>query len=781
VQNFAVQKVVSYLETKIKTPVDIKRVSLKLPKLLVLEGVYFEDQKSDTLIAGDTLLVDISLLKLLDNKVEINELDFRGITANITRTLPDSAFNFDYIVRAFATEEVQEEPQDTTSAMAFSIDKINLDRIRLTYKDDVIGTNADFYLGHLDTRIKTFDLPNMRFEVPNIVIDGINTKVKQWKVATTDDIPSTSQLGVESAVGEEAGMPDFKLGSADFKNIKVVYEDEASAMNAQVAFKRLAVNFEDLDLRNENIKIDDFLLEDSDSRIVFQTATAPVTTASVDTSESDSMDWVVSASDINLKNTNVQFDDNTSARLNKGLDYAHMKFSNLNLDLEDLFFSMDSISGNLDRFDFKEKSGLEITKFETEFTYTNTGVLLNDLILQTPNTLLRDNITISYPSLAALSENPELIELDISLDRGTLGMKDIVLLVPTLDTMEVMKLLLNKSFEIDAALNGSLADLNIPKFRVSTLDDTYLNVSGNVKNAMDPASLFANITIEDLRSSNRDLNRLIAKSMLPPDIDIPASIRLRGKFNGGMNNFRTNMALNTSVGNADLAANYIASRDTSYSAKINIQNLDVGSFMKNDTTIGRVSFAATVAGKSLDPRSMIAKGQAQLISAEAMGYTYKGINLDFNANAGDILANLISTDPNIRLVMNAQANWKDKYPALLLNLNIDSINTKNLNLTQDEIRYRGQLEADLATADPDFLNGSINLVNSSLSYNGTGYALDTIRLVSEATDSLKSINVESEFLNATLFGNYKLTQLGAAIQDVIATYYNPTNTISTAS
>src|SRR5690606_20928455 len=119
-------------------------------------------------------------------------------------------------------------------------------------------------------------------------------------------------------------------------------------------------------------------------------------------------------------------------------------------------------------------------------------------------------------------------------------------------------------------------------------------------------------------------------------------------------------------------ANYMAGRDTSYNAKINIKNLDVGSFLKNDTTIGRISFAATVAGKSLDPRTMVSKGQAQLISAEAMGYTYKNINLDFNANAGDILANLVSNDPNLQLTMNAQANWKDKYPALLLNLNVDS-------------------------------------------------------------------------------------------------------------
>ena len=781
VQNFAVKKVVSYLETKIKTPVDLKRVSLKLPKLLVLEGVYFEDQNRDTLIAGDTLLVDISLFKLLNNTVEINKLDFRGITANITRTLPDSAFNFDYIIRAFTTEEVEEESQDTTSAMAFSIDKINLDRIRLSYKDEIIGTNADFYLGHLDTRIKTFDLPNMRFEVPKLVINEINTKIKQWKVATANDVPSTDDLGVEKAVGAEASLPDFRLGKADLKNINVVYEDEASAMNAQVKFSHLAVDFKNLDLRNEKIDINKILLEDSDSQIAFGKTAADQSTTAPDTSTDQSMNWIVSASNIDLKNTKVKFDDNTAPKLKKGLDYAHMNLTDLDVDLEELYFSMDSIKGNIEKLNFKEQSGMEINKLETKFTYTNTGVLLKDLFLQTPNTLLRDHVEIRYPSLAALSEKPELIEMDINLKNGTLGMKDVALLVPMLDTMEVMKPLLNRTFKIDATLKGALSNLNIPKLVVSTLDDTYLNVSGNIKNAMDPQKLFADLNVNNVRSSSRDLNRLIAKSLLPPDIDFPASIRLHGKFKGGMNNFNTNMVLNSSVGSADVLANYNAGRDTSYNAKVNIRNLDVGSFIKGDTTMGRITFNATVEGKSLDPRRMVAEAHATLISAEAMGYTYKDIKLDFQAKAGDILANLISNDPNLAVTMNAQANWKDKYPALLMYMNIDSIKLKNLNLTQDDIRYHGQLEADLATADPDYLNGDINIVNSLLLYNGEQYALDTIQLVSEATDSLKSINLSSEFLNANVFGKYKLTQMGTAVQDVIETYYNPTNSVDTTS
>ncbi|RYE16497.1 MAG: hypothetical protein EOP42_33860, partial [Sphingobacteriaceae bacterium] len=96
VQNFAKDKAVSFLENKIHTPVRIGHISLGLPKLIVLNDVYFEDQKKDTLLAGEKLKVDISLLKILDNQIEINEVDLEGITSHINRTLPDSNFNFTY-------------------------------------------------------------------------------------------------------------------------------------------------------------------------------------------------------------------------------------------------------------------------------------------------------------------------------------------------------------------------------------------------------------------------------------------------------------------------------------------------------------------------------------------------------------------------------------------------------------------------------------------------------------------------------------------------------------
>src|SRR5690606_31143877 len=117
IQNYVVGKVTAYIENKINTPVRIARVSLDLPKMLVLEGVYFEDQSQDTLIAGDRLRVDISMLKLLRNTVEISQIDLQGITAKINRTLPDSTFNFDYIITAFVGEQDETTPPDSSAPM----------------------------------------------------------------------------------------------------------------------------------------------------------------------------------------------------------------------------------------------------------------------------------------------------------------------------------------------------------------------------------------------------------------------------------------------------------------------------------------------------------------------------------------------------------------------------------------------------------------------------------------------------------------------------------------
>ena len=199
VQNYAKGKAVTYLEGKIKTKVTIDRIEIGLPKKVILEGVYFEDQKKDTLFAGEKLAVDISLFQLINNKVEINSVHLEGITAYLNRDTK-AIFNFDYIIKAFASPEKQ---KSDSPPMQFSVQEIKLDRIKFKFDDFVTKNNIYANLNHFETNIKTFDLDNMNFEIPKAKINGLKIKIKQGIVELSN--------ATKVAVGKKEAETIFKI------------------------------------------------------------------------------------------------------------------------------------------------------------------------------------------------------------------------------------------------------------------------------------------------------------------------------------------------------------------------------------------------------------------------------------------------------------------------------------------------------------------------------------------------------------------------------------------
>ena len=178
VQNFAKDKAVAYLEEKIHTRVEIGRIEIGLPKKVILEDFYFEDQKADTLLAGKKLAVDVSLFDLFRNHLNINSVELDGITANLKRNR-DSIFNFDYIIDAFASDEPKKKD---SKSMRISVGRIVLDDIRFTFDDALSKNDIALRLNHFDTRFRRFDLDEMDFDILHINLDGIKLTLDQGLV-----------------------------------------------------------------------------------------------------------------------------------------------------------------------------------------------------------------------------------------------------------------------------------------------------------------------------------------------------------------------------------------------------------------------------------------------------------------------------------------------------------------------------------------------------------------------------------------------------------------------
>lgn len=776
VQNYIAGKVSTYLENKIGTPVDIGYVNISFPKMLVLENVYFEDQSRDTLIAGEKIKVDIDMFKIFKNTIEVQEIQLAGITSKIKRTAPDGNFNFDYIVKAFASEEESTPTAtDTTSALIFKLDKVGLERIHFVYNDDMIGTSADIRLNKLDTRVKTFDLANnMTFDLPNINIDGLSAIVKQWAPATESIEVKAEDFGItDASVTETSLLPNLGTETITLKNIFIKYEDASSAMQTQFDIKNLSANVEQIDLNKEVVKLKEVILDQSDSYVVFDKFTK--VKESPDTASAP-INWVVSVDKIAVDKTNFLFRDDNQARM-KGFDYSNVGIKDLAGAIKGVYYSSDSISGSVQNLTAKDHSGLYLKQMKGDFVYGNTGAVIENLLVQTPKTIIQDYIKVSYPSLDAVSKYPQLVTIDARIKKTQIDMTDIKFFAPDLEQMDVMKPLMTRKFYIDGRVVGRLDDLTIPNLEFKTLDRTHIIASAKIKGLPNTDKLNIDLNLKKFTTGKADLDRLVAKSLLPKDmpIEYPNSISLAGTFKGGMSGFDANMKLVTDKGNASINGFLnMAGRDTTYDAQVSI-NFNLGHLLKQDSVLGIISADAQVKGKGLNPKTMAADVKGTINRFDAMGYAYHDINLDLMAQSGDIAGSINSTDPNIRFQANLAADMRDTYPKVKMNIMIDSVNLQNLKLMDQNLRYHGKIDADFETADLNYLNGRLHVSQSSIAYNEERYALDTISLIARADTSRNMLMLRSEFLRAHLVGKYKLTELGASMQDVVRVYYNPNN------
>ena len=225
VQNFLRKKVVAYLEKKLETKIEVGRIYVGLPKNIVLENIYVEDRQKDTLFAGGKVKANINLWQLITkNEINIGSIELENITARIKRQLPDTSFNFQFIVDAFApADTIIASPADT-SASAMTIQSVELNKIRLIYKDVITGSDMEVWLDHLDTRIDKFDPANLHFDVPETNINGLTAKIYQSKPLAKPEPEAKDRI--------EAKQPNplhLDFNEVDLTQIKLDYRNDVSA------------------------------------------------------------------------------------------------------------------------------------------------------------------------------------------------------------------------------------------------------------------------------------------------------------------------------------------------------------------------------------------------------------------------------------------------------------------------------------------------------------------------------------------------------------------------
>ncbi|MBB6500779.1 translocation/assembly module TamB [Pedobacter cryoconitis] len=768
VQNFVKDKAIAYLKDKTHTEVSLESISIAFPKDIVLNKFYLEDKKGDTLLYAGKLAVDISLFKLLDKKVEINNIELEKVRANVKRINPDSTFNFSFLVDAFMSEQKKPEAEvkkDTASTMKFSVSQISLKDIGITYRDDVAGNDVSLNLGEFRTDIKNFDLDNQHYVIKNLILKNTTVKYLQQKPLT--QLAAHLEKSIDTANTATGKLPLVEVQDAALNNVKINFDDMLSDTRADLNINELNLKKLFADLTKSNYKLDEATLNKSNVLFAFKPASVAKGTKTTDTVQSKPSAMAVLVNKLNLTGNNIQYDNLAVKPAPKGLDYNHLKISGLGLAAQALTYNNTGIKVNVKSGVFKEKSGFELTRLQGDAVYSDRMINLKNLILKTPNTNIENNTTLNYTSLDDLTKHPERVKLALQFRNSVLGLKDAAYFSDAIPANYR-----NEKIKVNAKVNGYLNNLTIPQFQADGLKNTHIDVNGTIKGLPDVNKLFADLNIKRFSLTKSDLLVVIPKKSLPANIELPNTIVANGKFKGSMNSFNTDLNINTDMGSAKLLAGMKGPKGKeSYTANLSLNNFNVGKLIKMQPQLGRISVKATVDGTGLDAKTANAKINAQLLSAYYNKYTYKNLLLSGTYSGQKMSIKSQMADTNVNFNLTALINIAGKYPAIKADLDLKQVDLQKLNFMATPLTMAGLVKADIQTADPDYLNGDVNIRSLQVVKDGQKFNVDTINLHAEATAAHTLLTLKSELLSARVDGKYQLTNLGAAVINQINKYY----------
>jgi hypothetical protein len=766
VQNFGRKKIQAYLVSKLHTKVIIGEFSIDFPKNIVLKNIFLEDQHRDTLLSAVNINLGVNLWALFNRKVVVNDITLDHWNVNIIRQLPDSDFNYSFISKAFTSGKAnQDKAVEGNSQWTFELGKIHLVNIRAHYKDDVTGQDATLFLSDLQTTIKTFDPDRLIFTIPEFSVNGLNGYIRKFKptlVLQKEKIEQISQT-------KNSPLLHIQLTKIILDSILLSYSNEMRETKANLDIGLISIMADSIDLDKMQFNLKSMDMNQSNVQLVLGKSDGQNQNDIDKTQKPEPpISWMVKLGSLHLANDAFSFDDDEKKPITGAIDYAHLQIRNLNTNITDLVLSPENYNGEVKLLSFSEKSGFELRKLSAGFYYSDQKAGVIGLILQTDNTSLRNSTLLKYSSVTSLSKNPGDMNADLTFDHSYIGVKDILLFLPTLKSKLYDEQ--NERIKINGSVNGKLNNLHISNLELAGLRTTQLDISGQIKGLPDAKKAIYQIQIKNLSTSKRDLNIFLPEKTFRNNIRIPESVSVHGSFVGSLDQFNVDMSLNSSFGRAAVKGE-LNIPEKQYDLTGYLSAFELGKFLNQDSLLGKVDLHAMAKGNGFDFKKMQTVAHFQIPAAMVKGYDYRNLSLDISMQNGMYHINSIFNDKNLTWHFDAKGKWIEKFPTLTLNFKMDTINLQALHLMKDSLAMSFNLNTVLANTDPDAVEGKLYLTSLVMNYKNKHLFTDSIFVAAARKDSMLSILLHSEMAELSLSGRYKVTQINQALKQAINHYY----------
>ncbi len=761
---------VDFLEEKIGTEVQLHRVFIGFPTDVVIEGLYVEDQQADTLAYLQKLKVNIDMLAILDNKIIIESAYIEGLTSHIHRSAPDSVFNFMFIPEAFASDEPKPEKEaaDSTESKGFTFDVQHVELVNLqgSFIDETSGLDLDWVLGNLEIDLDQLDLETLTFDVDDLELSDSKVNLVQniAPVESEDEDTSSTNLGIT--------VNSIVLNNVDFN-----FQQKYAGTELIVEIGNFELEPSDFDLVSTTINIEELLLEDSYGAWIQHKIPGDGTTSDETNEEMTdplaTFPWTINAEELKINNQSFDLLDHNTPETPGQFNAQHMKLSEVNVDLKDLSLDAQKSSVDLEHVSLREESGVRIDEFQSYVYVDSTSAELRDFLLLTPNSRVELELTSEFASVLNIIQNPQELHADLQLNESSIDFRDLLPFVP--DLKEQLPILEEQGLRvgIDVDVNGQLSDLDVRHLIADVNEATRIELNGQIKGLPDVKNSWLDLELTEFTTNNTEIKKILPPNTLPETIQLPSNIHLAGTFEGSMENFDTDLLLETSSGDVDLLAAIQTGADSipHYQAQVHIRDFDLGYVLSQDS-LGIVRLEMELDGKNFDPEKAEAELEGIINSIEYGHRTYEEIPIYATIDNSEMEAEISLEDSLIHFDLEACAEFDLERPYYRAQLNLDGIDLMGMGLTSDDFRASGKVTIEAVGDSINEIDLHVDATEVLFIREGDRYPMDSLGLSFHTAADYNRLDINSGLIDGFFESNIPLDQMEAVMMQHVDKYYN---------
>lgn len=474
---------------------------------------------------------------------------------------------------------------------------------------------------------------------------------------------------------------------------------------------------------------------------------------------------------IDLENLDLKYINYYSKDVyNGGVNYDNVHLRNFSAKISGLNTKTSLIAAKLKNLTFREKSGFYLKNLTGDLVVDTNHITLTNLLLETPNTLLRDFYSMKFKSFRDFKHFTKKIQVEGHFKDTRIWSEDIAFFAPDIKGM-------NAYIEADGLVKGIVNNLKAKNLVIKAGKSTYIKGDFDIKGLPDWRNTFMDLRFDQIATNKQDAEIILRKlsfneiKNLPEIIEKFGNINFKGQYSGFHNDFIAFGEFKTKLGlvKSDVNMKIATNGEASYTGKIEGYDFNIGELIEEES-IKRTSFTANIKGKNFETEKLAEDFTAKVKYFDFNGYKYS--NIDVKGDLNKLLFNGIIkvNDKNLKMDFKGIADFNPELPVFNFNADIQSADLRKLNITRDSLIIDATLESNLTGYTLDKVQGNLLLKDITATTPDTSFVVDSIYLRAEGVGKDKLLALTSDIGDASIKGQYDLATLPSAFKTVIKRY-----------